>query len=640
MCIAHVAVDFCISVALADLSSKYGGSFNNVTINVGSNLEPLFSESAMNANRMIDLSFLKELILIGEDEKFLVGDKIYVRDCMRKISRLFQKDVECNKKGGRYATAFIGSPGVGKSVLCFLLALYQAQTKSVVYYRCTGSDGENVSLFVMTPARDKNHVHVWFNRNMERTFTIDDIQWDVKTFIPRETCYVHIDGPRYDDKENTLYGMYDYLCTSGGFRLFKSEETGKRLWILDGWKEDEVVGALEQIGETKSSALDYYKLCGGCIRLIFEAKESGKAEIEKRLKKFVSELDSRVIEIAIVSSTRDMNRNVPDRLRTMFSLTDDDDEYRMTAIQIVDSQYVLTLLKTSLGVESYLNGYNLSVQSSMDGSMTGMYFERVVHSWFKNMAGTKSIVTTVCEPVGTKKESTKELTHENMYWIPSVSNYANIDSALANNGTLFVFQMTIADTHSFNDRTFTTDFVDEINVKSEDSTKVTFNTEFLNHVNHDDSDQSRDIGVFVYFVVPASTTKFALPPTMFCSKAISVDMENLATLDSSMNKLLHDINGTDHTKTSALPLWFNLTDCGTNVTSGVVYIPRNAKQVSDILTRLKTVCDVEGRLVAFALNGTELLPDCKWNSSMHGGNMSSSRLNVTVVKRRKGAEGY
>ena len=158
------------NLAERDFTKKFGGEFNTIDISIDSKLEELLLSASENG-RVLDLSFLKDLKLPTDHEKFLSPKKIYVRNCMRQIFNLFCMDVEGKAKEGKKRpdarnTAFIGSPGVGKSVLSFCAALYQAQTTNVVYYRHTKSESENDSVFVMTPGKSAGTVTVWFNRNM------------------------------------------------------------------------------------------------------------------------------------------------------------------------------------------------------------------------------------------------------------------------------------------------------------------------------------------------------------------------------------------------------------------------------------------------------------------------------------------
>jgi hypothetical protein len=52
-----------------------------------------------------------------------------------------------------------------------------------------------------------------------------------------------------------------------------------------------------------------------------------------------------------------------------------------------------------------------------------------------------------------------QLSKPNVYWVPSVSNFANMDSALVLNNTLFAFQMTIQASHEFDETSFESSLV-------------------------------------------------------------------------------------------------------------------------------------------------------------------------------------
>ena len=238
-------------------TKKFGGKFKTIDIDIGSSLDGLLP-GAPKDTRILDLSFLDDLRLPKNKEKFLSPEKIYVRNCMRQIFGLFVEDVTETAEGGKMrpdtrTTAFIGSPGVGKSILSFCAALYQAQTTNVIYYRRTKSLSERASVFVMSPGKSAGKVTVWFNRKLllRGKEGLDVFSNEVERFvIPRDQYYAYIDGPRYDNNENTLGGMYDYLCTSGGMPGYKDEEVGKRLWILDGWKSGDALHALKMYGFT------------------------------------------------------------------------------------------------------------------------------------------------------------------------------------------------------------------------------------------------------------------------------------------------------------------------------------------------------------------------------------------------------
>jgi hypothetical protein len=49
-----------------------------------------------------------------------------------------------------------------------------------------------------------------------------------------------------------------------------------------------------------------------------------------------------------------------------------------------------------------------------------------------------------------------QLNKVDMYWVPSIDNFPNIDADVVQNRTLHAFQYTISDRHKFTERTFTT----------------------------------------------------------------------------------------------------------------------------------------------------------------------------------------
>ena len=135
------------------------------------------------------------------------------------IFALFLEDIESDKKAGAKNTVLIGSPGVGKSILFFLAALYQAQRRPIVYHRITKTEDEKASLFFVAPQGD-GKVRVWFTRNMdeEAIKDISSLRFDVERAlnIRREDYYVYIDGPNQVDENYLMNGRYDYFARREG----------------------------------------------------------------------------------------------------------------------------------------------------------------------------------------------------------------------------------------------------------------------------------------------------------------------------------------------------------------------------------------------------------------------------------------
>jgi hypothetical protein len=164
----------------------------------------------------IDLQFLDELLESPDEETFLVPSKIYFRSCTRRVFCLFREDVDKDlkrKPNLARSVAFVGSPGVGKSILFFLAALHRAQTIRTLYYRQTNAD--MASMFVMTPVGN-GRVHVWFSRNLRKgrwgaAIGLSGIDVDYQFFLQnRYNYYTFVDGPRYQEN-NPISSLADLL---------------------------------------------------------------------------------------------------------------------------------------------------------------------------------------------------------------------------------------------------------------------------------------------------------------------------------------------------------------------------------------------------------------------------------------------
>jgi hypothetical protein len=124
--------------------------------------------------------------MVEGKEQFL-PNRIYVRNNVRKIFGLFLNDVGMVEPRTR-PTVLIGSPGVGKSVLFFLAAMYccsqKAEKELIVnkkkekkccchyeYLLTLGGSEEDISVLIMFRDEDQtdgeHKVHVLFNRTLD-----------------------------------------------------------------------------------------------------------------------------------------------------------------------------------------------------------------------------------------------------------------------------------------------------------------------------------------------------------------------------------------------------------------------------------------------------------------------------------------
>lgn len=538
-------------------------------------------------DRTIDLSFVRGLALGAPEEKFLTPDRICARDCMRTIFSLFRADSEQTPRRApdmAHAAALIGSPGVGKSILFFLAALFQAKTSPTLYYRLARR--ENVSLFYMSPTSDGAGVRVWFSRNVERGAVkhrggILRLNLAVQGWLGlgRRDAYIFVDGPLHSDNLNHMDHNYDYFCSSGGIPPFASEEEDARRWVLDGWTKEESIEWLvafqmrrdgasldasrnevcategEGDDDDNPTMRDYYDkavkaywCCGGNMREMLKTLKTASAlgNVKGQLEEKMNELEANQVRLALSSTVRGTKSS--DRLRTMFREPDSefDPSFRMAAKQVVDSEFVLTSLrkKEKLEATDIMTTYH-DLQTSNIRAPQGCLFELIIHQFItsnqslpENDAGRFPVIESVCWSEGTLEQSLDDLSGPGVFWIPSKQNFPNIDSALVHGTTLYAFQTTVSQRHAFNRSTFQAGFLGTLKYRL-----------------------SFDRAV-VYFLHPLDTT-FSLPgrpsrqsvrlrsessdvPIEF--KAYGVNMGSFETLNVSLMRLFERIHAADETE--------------------------------------------------------------------------------------------
>ena len=172
------------------------------------------------------LDFLAPIFAKDSVEKFFPKSQqssIYVRQEMADVF------CELTKTNRKPTQVLIGSPGIGKSLLLFIVALYRARNEQnavVVYLRKTRRPRELTSVFVIS-AKTADQLQVSYSRTLLKTLTVEAVLQSVlqqcASINPSET-YVKIlddevllflDGLHSGDE--ALESPYHYLTTSGGF---------------------------------------------------------------------------------------------------------------------------------------------------------------------------------------------------------------------------------------------------------------------------------------------------------------------------------------------------------------------------------------------------------------------------------------
>jgi hypothetical protein len=352
--------------------------------------EPSILDNGTDDRRCLDISFLKPLEFVErnlqKDSFFATFGELYIRDCMRTIFGLFGA-----RNFGR--TVLLGSNGVGTSILCFLAALYKAQSKPVVYYRQTASS-LYTSVFIMCHNPNANGgVDIVFARKIECDVInarggLIGLHLFVETLLNlehREDVLWFVDGPKHDDR--FMFQGYNFFCTSGGHPLFPDAEEEKQCWVLDGWTEEEATQALTRQGHDHKTIRRAYDLCGGNIRKMIAAC-SDYNRVRFKVEACINSAQiSTVTTIAFTSTER--GTGYFDQFFTMFRKINetgydtDASMQNMWAYQYIDSCFVLRRFAERTDGKVLAEGFQYSKDAGHK-SMENHFFVGFMHAYMKN----------------------------------------------------------------------------------------------------------------------------------------------------------------------------------------------------------------------------------------------------------------
>jgi hypothetical protein len=457
-----------------------------------------------------DLDFLEPILAAPALEDFIPNNQqsvtqssgIYVR---REMVDVFTELVRPDRKQRQ---VLIGSPGVGKSLLLFVVALYRAfcEEKSVLYIRKTKTSQELTSVFFMTKKDDK--LEIRYNRTLSEDWTVGNLMEKVleecaaippqesRVKVLEDKVLLFLDGLHEGDAE--LRGPHHYLATSGGHDSIVGESAIKAtLVVLGGWQKAPLGMALDLTSNvltrkkipaateaaatqddmamlapdagvkllteeeldaayTHEALEDIFFHAGGRIREAFlYAKDMDTWRCEK--KAVIDKMSKAQVVLSLIETKGSGDPKSPDRIRTMFR---NDDHYFGSALQIVDSQYFVRLLQDRVELDQYYNAYVHAKNRGLS-SAAGCHFEELLHRVFQYLP---KPIEGLVQSTGTGPEGVSELSKYSLYWIPSIPNFANIDAALAlknadGSTTVWCIQYTVAKDHSFNGNTFLVKFL-------------------------------------------------------------------------------------------------------------------------------------------------------------------------------------
>lgn len=443
-------------------------------------------------HRLLDLAPLDALRLPNGPDPFL-PQRIYVRGTMQEMFNLIVQHDDPRQ----YCVVF-GSPGVGKSVLAFLAALCyvrynRAKKYGALFIRKTENrTAENISAFWIRQVLDKNQeptgfVNVMFDREIGRHNDLHHVHaaicWDLifandsDTRTKYANFHHHIrsinDGPRHGERDHVSASD---IVTSGGYKPPRDEAAGTiKEFPLSAWTAEDVMEACKSLfGPSSAKAKEYFDVCGGNIRKITRiftgqtSIEEVRSEIDDVIRK---ERIYKKLELAYCSTELSSDDSSIDRLRAMFATPKKGIQGAYDTVQFIGSQYILRAIRSRLSLKTAVEGLEYAKKTEI-ASLYGWHFEIFAHKVYdelsqieENTAAPENPQSTpncirfsMLQGEGTGKESVKQLTKQGVYWMPSISNFANIDAAIAINRVLYCIQYTVSIGYNFNYNTFLSEF--------------------------------------------------------------------------------------------------------------------------------------------------------------------------------------
>ena len=421
-----------------------------------------------------------------EDDKFL-PPRIFVRKHLNRALLLRQTE-------DHRPTVVFGSPGVGKSVFCFLAAIASAfleRNKTVLYVRKVEADEEpSISLFWITEVGEEK-VEIVASRNINEAFSIRNVCRAINLAIfkgqvnlansPTENgVKIIVDGPQYADK---LHPRGSDLVTSGGCPPQKQQNMAQWQFPIDVWSFDQTYKALKSLYKcTRATVEKIFDTTGGSIRLATKCStNSGKvdektlSDTQKWMERVVeAQGNSFVVDMAFHRTKLSSDEYSMNRLRSMIVKEDQEKTGHVIFFDttlVLASAFIARLLWSKLEISQVLKAMNFA-RSTQNQSLYDWHFELWCHKlselaieqWQKQAAATATSqqaavaagASTASQPVtgasvqgacgaaalpttpspafvqaiGSGKEGIKSLNAVWLYWKPSIPNFANIDSAI------------------------------------------------------------------------------------------------------------------------------------------------------------------------------------------------------------------
>jgi len=167
----------------------------------------------------------------------------------------------------------------------------------------------------------------------------------------------------------------------------------------------------------------------------------------------LASVDMQKAKLAVTDTKSNVSEKNLDSLRTVFLARGSPGSH-----QTVNSQFFARELGIRLGPGSFFKACQFAKEKKLM-TAAGCHFEELLHECFKRSPPPPP-VQEVIQAAGSGTDGASQLTRHSAHWIPSISNFANIDAAFVGaNAKLYCVQFKVSKTHPFNATTFRAKFL-------------------------------------------------------------------------------------------------------------------------------------------------------------------------------------
>ena len=225
--------------------------------------------------------------------------------------------------------------------------------------------------------------------------------------------------------------------------------------VMGAWSFDDLKIAVKRCRRDAGRPFDdelfetIYFVTGGRIRdamIMYNSKQV----ITEDADQIVQRVSKGGAKVALMRVDERSSSEYVDALRSIFRRQNHITRRDFDAVDIlVDSHYLMRKLHDKVDGDEILRSYHSALDRGMR-RVAAVYFEELLQ-WCMSRPGKFDSISSFLNTtgLGTGEESVWMLKMSDCYWIPSISNFVNVESAIVrDDNRLFCFRYTIQPTHT------------------------------------------------------------------------------------------------------------------------------------------------------------------------------------------------